>query len=320
MKYQTLFRYLCQSLFACAIIGSLLALQSGETSYQEALRESESCLECHDGMGESLLATAHALDLEAPASDMRIACTDCHAGDSRHWEDDPEAFPMLLPSDLKAAEAAAVCGTCHMSSHQQSMLERNPHGSNGINCSACHSVHEGVAGTASLQREQPQLCYSCHQSVEGQFARPSRHPVSDGTMDCTDCHTSLDETRVELSRNGTNVCTDCHAEFQGPFPFQHPAALDFGTEEAGCLACHDAHGSDHQRMLEQPYESPHFQLCTQCHGIPPLHNSSQQHGTQWMGQACNTCHGDIHGSYTNRFFLSETLTVEGCLDAGCHGR
>jgi hypothetical protein len=72
-------------------------------------------------------------------------------------------------------------------------------------------------------------------------------------------------------------------------------------------------------MLTQPYEPPHFQLCTQCHMIPPGHNSNPQHGTRWMGLACNTCHTDTHGSYTNRLFLSETLAVDGCLKAGCHG-
>jgi predicted CXXCH cytochrome family protein len=138
-------------------------------------------------------------------------------------------------------------------------------------------------------------------------------------MKCSECHMKLGETRRELSLNGTNVCTSCHAEFQGPFPFEHQATLDFSTEEGGCLNCHAAHGSDNPRMLNQPYEPPHFQLCSQCHSVPPGHNLNPNHGTQWAGLACNTCHTDVHGSYDNRFFLRESLRAEGCLKAGCHG-
>jgi predicted CXXCH cytochrome family protein len=111
---------------------------------------------------------------------------------------------------------------------------------------------------------------------------------------------------------------DCHNEFQGPFPFEHQATVDYSTEEGGCINCHDPHGSAQPRMLKQPYEAPHFQLCTQCHGVPPLHNQNARHGDRWAGLACNDCHTDIHGSYTSRVFLSESLEAEGCFTAGCH--
>jgi predicted CXXCH cytochrome family protein len=128
---------------------------------------------------------------------------------------------------------------------------------------------------------------------------------------------TLDETRRELSLNGTNVCARCHAEMSGPFPHEHPAALDFSTEEGGCLTCHDAHGSFQPRMVTQPYEQPHFQLCTQCHSVPG-HNANVMHGTMWAGRACSDCHVDVHGSYDNRLFVSEDLKSQGCFNAGCH--
>jgi len=139
----------------------------------------------------------------------------------------------------------------------------------------------------------------------------------EGVMKCSECHVTLGETKTELSRNGSNVCMKCHGEFEGPFPHEHLATLDYTTEEGGCIACHEPHGSHLPRMVQQPYEGPHYQLCTQCHSVPG-HNSNSMHGTTWAGMACNECHVDIHGSYSNRLFVSESLQGLGCFNAGCH--
>lgn len=318
MATKTSYRYPLAVLIGCVAFGMVLVTQDRGPAAQEPVRESAACLECHEGQDTTLAATAHAM-AAGSMSDMGVACTDCHGTNSAHWEDDPLEFPMIVPSTLGAFAEAQLCSSCHQTSHQQNMLERNVHAGNDVNCSGCHGVHASDEHTALLKQQEPALCYSCHAGVEGDFARSYRHPVSDGIVKCSECHMTLHETRRELSRNGTNVCTGCHAEFEGPFPFEHPATLDYSTEEGGCLACHAAHGSDNPRMLDQPYESPHFQLCSQCHTVPG-HDMNLMHGTRWMGLACNTCHTDIHGSYTNRLFLSESLTAEGCLKAGCHGR
>jgi DmsE family decaheme c-type cytochrome len=205
-----------------------------------------------------------------------------------------------------------------MNSHQQNMLEKNIHVDNDVNCSGCHKVHESTR-PGLLKAAEFDLCLDCHSEVEGQFAMPFRHPVNDEIVACSECHLTLDAMTRELSLNGVNsACMDCHNEFQGPFPFEHQATVDYSTEEGGCLNCHDPHGSSQPRMLTQPYEPPHFQLCTQCHSVPPGHNLNTQHGTMWAGVSCNECHTDIHGSYTSRNFLSESLRGQGCFNAGCH--
>jgi DmsE family decaheme c-type cytochrome len=177
-------------------------------------------------------------------------------------------------------------------------------------------VH-GSTLSGLLRKPEPGLCLGCHSSVEGQFAKSYRHPVMQGVMKCTECHMTLSETKTDLSRNGTNMCVKCHGEFSGPFPYEHQAALDYTTEEGGCLSCHEAHGGHLPRMVQQPYEGPHYQLCTQCHSVPG-HNQNPMHGTQWAGMACNECHVDIHGSYSNRLFVNESLQAQGCFNSGCH--
>jgi DmsE family decaheme c-type cytochrome len=299
---------------------TVVQIGSAADDAPEPDRVSALCLDCHDGYDATLALSPHRLASDAlDGAEARVACSDCHIVDSRHYEDDPEEFPMPRPDMADAAGESRICSTCHRNSHQQTMDEANVHAVNDVNCSGCHKIH-GSKAAGLLQAAQPELCISCHAGVEGEFNQPFRHPVNDGVMECSECHMTLDETSRELTLNGTNMCVRCHGEFQGPFPYEHQAALDYSTQEGGCLNCHAPHGSAQPRMLRQPYEAPHFQLCTQCHSVPPRHNQNQEHGSMWAGISCNECHTDIHGSYTNRKFLSQSLEGQGCLKSGCHQR
>jgi predicted CXXCH cytochrome family protein len=141
--------------------------------------------------------------------------------------------------------------------------------------------------------------------------------VHDGVVECSECHRTLDESARPLSLDANEACTRCHGELEGPFVFEHQATVDYSTEEGGCLACHEPHGSSLPRLLKQPFEPPHFQLCAQCHSVPG-HNLNPMHGTEFAGVPCNDCHTDIHGSYDSRLLLSESLRGSGCFNAGCH--
>ncbi|MBZ0268545.1 hypothetical protein K8I85_10350 [bacterium] len=282
-------------------------------------RETAACLDCHEGYDAGLAASPHRVNADLPEGmEARVTCTDCHVGDARHYEDDPEEYPMARPDNAGTVMEAQICATCHQNAHQQNMQERNVHFDNDVDCSDCHRIH-GSTELGLLRSAEVELCISCHAGVEGQFALPYRHPVADGIVTCSECHLEFDQTATDLSWNGMNgACVRCHMEFEGPFPYEHQATMDYSTEEGGCLNCHEPHGSSVPRMLRQPYEAPHFQLCTECHGVPSLHNRSAEHGTAWAGIACHECHTDIHGSYTNRALLSESLEGRGCLKAGCH--
>jgi len=301
-------------LAAFLVLGVLTGLPaSHDPVAQDKLRESELCLECHTGLDTTLVRTAHRVGAEGAAM---AACTDCHPGDRRHWEDDPAKFPMTNPSKVGATAEARVCASCHQNAHQQNMLEKNVHPTNEVSCSGCHTVH-AAKHPSLLKKPQQQLCMDCHVREAAQFARPYRHPVAEGVVQCTDCHTQIDRTSRTLSNNGENVCMNCHGEFAGPFPFQHQATLGHSTEEGGCMTCHDPHGSALPRMLKQPYEPPHQQLCTQCHSVP-RHYSNSMHGTSFANVSCNSCHTDIHGSYDNRLFVNESMRAQGCFNSGCH--
>ena len=301
----------------CVLFLVSVAVPAPAQAAEAAPHLSQTCLTCHTGQDSTLATTPHQLPAGAPdGPGARIACTNCHAGDQRHWEGEPQEYAMVNPSRLTPAAEARVCSACHQSAHQQGMRERNAHASNDVNCSGCHSVHRSTHPPL-LKAAESGLCLGCHASVAGQFAKPYRHPVNDQVLKCSDCHESMGATARGLERTRSEVCTKCHAEFAGPFPYEHPASQGFTTGEGGCLTCHDPHGSNLPRMLTQPYEPPHFQLCTQCHSVP-RHNSNPMHGTRWSGMACANCHTDIHGSYVSRRFLSESLQGQGCINVGCH--
>lgn len=278
------------------------------------------CLDCHDGLAATLSAGPHRV-LMGAANDVstRVSCTSCHVGQAAHWQEDAATNPMTNPGKLVAREVAAACAVCHQGAHQSNQQTISAHAAADVACTACHRVHGGTP-RGQLHQAQSELCFGCHTGVGGQFAQLSHHPVENGMVSCTDCHLAGDDGLAGAVRSDVNAtCGKCHAALRGPFPYEHGATLDTSVEDGGCLNCHDPHGSPLPRLLKQPYEAPHFQLCSQCHTVPGGHQFNSQHGDEWAGVACNECHVDIHGSYTNRLFLTPALQPRGCLSVGCHG-
>lgn len=274
------------------------------------------CLACHEGYDATLDGSIHAVGIEN--SGVKVSCADCHSGAKAHI-DNPDVSTITNPGTAGFEQASAICSSCHMTNHQQRMAEGNPHSKGDLNCSACHKIH-GNTRAGLLSKPEPSLCYSCHSDVEVQFAQPYRHPVSNGIVTCSECHKAMDEHPGSVNYAGVaEVCVNCHGQFQGPFPYEHQATVDYSVEQGGCLNCHEAHGSDLPRMLKQTYNSPDFQVCSQCHLVPG-HQNNSFHGNQWAGLDCYSCHVDIHGSYTNKLFLAPELETQGCFNIGCHQR
>jgi DmsE family decaheme c-type cytochrome len=306
-------RHLAVSTLCVAAAAAFLVTMHPAARSSESPVTSDVCLDCHDTETHGMMGTAH-----DPAGG-KVSCLGCHAGAAteRHV-DDPENNPAVNPGKLSADSLTAVCTTCHAQPHALNIYERDPHGAAGLACTACHQIHDNRTHASLLKNDQPGLCLSCHPGVRAQFAETSHHPVMEKVVACSDCHVDVFQSTKQHTANGPGeVCVTCHAQFQGPFPFEHPAAVGYSTEEGGCLNCHAAHGSQFPRLLKQSYESPHFALCSQCHSVPK-HLNNMKHGTQWAGVPCNECHSDIHGSYTHRNLLDPSLESQGCLKAGCH--
>ena len=311
MRIFSLGVYILAALVGVIAVAPFAWLQSAR-SEETVVIDSSACLECHESDAAAMAGTAH----DAGAQRL-VACTSCHTHiDPAHLEE-PEEHPVSNPEHMRADSVAALCVTCHAHPHTLNLVERDPHETADMSCLSCHRVHDNKH-EGLLVDEQATLCYSCHASARADFVKPSRHPVEDGVMACSDCHMQVAQSKKQHTGSGPGEsCVDCHAMFQGPFPFEHQAAVEYSTEDGGCLNCHAPHGSSHPRLLKQGYEAPDFSLCMQCHSIPK-HMNNINHGTQWAGVACNECHVDVHGSYDSEHLLDPVLQSQGCFVAGCH--
>lgn len=221
-------------------------------------------------------------------------------------------MPGSLPA-MKGAEyvGAEMCASCHekeskeyrMSTHGRLDIK----GVDGVatSCEMCHgpgSNHVnagGGKGSIINPKKNPEICFSCHMEKKMEFRLPYRHPVLEGKMSCSDCHSAhgLDARPwTTTSIEGVNeACFKCHADKRGPFVWEHEALRD------GCQVCHKVHGSVNDKMLVARDSN----LCLRCHiqtDFPVVgdgnHNSRLMQGNCWAAG----CHNMPHGSSFDRHF------------------
>jgi len=193
-------------------------------------------------------------------------------------------------SKESATEMSGQCLTCHANNEAHKDFAGSPHLAFDVACSDCHSGHASLATKSMLDSPEPQLCYECHVDKLGTFALPACHPVNQGLMTCSDCHSPHGTAdRFQLTRPGNENCVDCHADKRGPFVFPHPPG-----DTDGCSACHLPHGSVNLHMLNFRQTALN---CLQCHAVPPRFH--QQPGFS----ECTACHLSIHGSNLDPRFL-----------------
>jgi len=147
-----------------------------------------------------------------------------------------------------------------------------------------------------LRKPQPDLCFTCHRTIQAQFALPTHHRVPEGLMKCTDCHNPHGTlSRPLLRKTNWEACVACHLEKRGPFVFEHAAA-----KVEGCTMCHNPHGSVTRHLLVR--REARF-LCLECHVDPFAANVPHGRLTWATRGDCVRCHVNIHGSNASEYFL-----------------
>ena len=230
-------------------------------------------------------------------------CQSCHGPAQAHVDGGGDVTKIIRFETLSPAQTAAICTKCHQSSLETQNFSKSEHLANGVSCTTCHSPHKSNDVNFMLVKSQTDLCFGCHASQKAEFARPYRHRVDSGLMQCSDCHNphgTQTGHQVRAAAGQFAVCTKCHTDTMGPFVFEHAPVK---TDE-GCLSCHTPHGSTNPRLLQ--VNNINF-LCLRCHtpnmngaaGAPqgPAHNQSAKY------QACTMCHTQIHGSNFSPVFF-----------------
>lgn len=280
---------------------------------QTLVRESETCLDCHDDQKVSLAGSAHQLTEGKVDMPMAVGCIGCHDGWKVHL-DDPSAETIAGPGSYSFMDQAEVCGRCHQNPHQASQYSSDPHSRTDIGCLSCHKVHNN-RNRALVKDDGDNYCGTCHTEVMGQFKRRSVHPLESGNVRCTDCHRP-GMIEDNLFTAGIDwICQGCHSELAGPNVYEHSVVYGHLVEGSGCSECHEPHGAANDRLLKQPGNG----VCIQCHGVPPLHRTA--HVGLGTTLACVDCHTEIHGSDDNSRFLDPDLgskLFSDCYQSGCH--
>lgn len=262
----------------------------------------ETCLECHEDMGASLLATRHGLEIDPRTPAAKLGCESCHGPGEQHMEGggDPELigrFDVMTPADI-----SEVCTDCH-NRGEHAFWDISQHNGRDLTCTTCHSIHHPESPEYQLKEvDQAALCSQCHQDKAAKIQRASHMPLREGKMECTSCHNPHGSANVRMLAVGMTVndsCTSCHAEKRGPVLWEHAPVQE------SCTSCHDPHGSSNDRLLVA--KAP--LLCQRCHAHTrhPArpYDGSAILATQAFGRSCVNCHQNIHGSNhpSGQFFL-----------------
>jgi len=262
--------------------------------------ETDICKTCHQEIWEKHFAsTPHSTLLKGD----QHGCQACHGPAQAHVDGGGDVTKIIRFETLTPAQTAAICTKCHQSSLETQNFSKSEHLANGISCTSCHSPHKSADVNFMLVKSQTELCFGCHGAQKAEFARPYRHRVDSGLVQCSDCHNphgTQTGHQVRAAAGQFAVCTKCHTDTMGPFVFEHAPVK---TDE-GCLSCHTPHGSTNPRLLQ--VNNINF-LCLRCHTpntngaagepIGPAHNQSAKF------QACTMCHTQIHGSNFSPVFF-----------------
>ena len=283
-------------------------LAAGSAGGQEEVRYSRSgadtCLNCH-GDDEAVLAvfkTKHAVpsDERGPFGHGQLQCEACHgpggdhAGRVRRGEERPPVIDFKATDVESIIEQNSMCLNCHEPDVGAGFHD-GAHGNGEVSCAGCHSSHN-AADPVLQTATQPEVCYDCHIEQRSQSLKAFAHPLFEGKMDCTSCHSPHGDTVAsELVRETVNdTCYQCHAETRGPYVWEHaPVSEDCGN-------CHEPHGSNHVAMLTR--RAP--LLCQSCHsqsGHPSIALGTEGLASEvpsryLLGQSCMNCHSQVHGS------------------------
>lgn len=296
-----------------AAVGLGLAALCGTAQAAQDEEASSVCLACHEEHQQQMARSAHSV-----ATDARTpTCVSCHGASEKHAGDPAEVKPDRLfkgKAALTAADASAACLGCHEKDAKRAMWATSAHPAADVGCTSCHKLHVNV-DRALVRRTEAEVCYACHKEQRAHANRPSRHPIAEGKMTCSDCHSAHGSAGPKLARrDSTNdTCFTCHAEKRGPFVHQHQPVVE------DCASCHSPHGSSIAGMLKA--RPP--MLCQQCHtphvagsvgalggqpGVfpPAVPGQFQSEVTatgggknvvnMWQGRSCTNCHTQVHGS------------------------
>jgi DmsE family decaheme c-type cytochrome len=293
---------LCVCVGALGIVGTAHAAKTQDL----VLTNDAKCTTCHDE-GDSPKVLQIGRTKHGTLADKRVGtCTSCHGQSDKHIADAEKGLKNPAQPDVDFGKHSTTpmekrseaCLTCHQGGNRIHW-DRSAHASNEIACSSCHKIHTQHDDVRD-RMTQSDVCFTCHKTQRAEMRRPSRHPIEEGKVVCSDCHNTHGTSGPhQLIRDNVNdTCYTCHMEKRGPFLHSHEPVQE------DCTICHNPHGTTNPNLLKV---RPPF-LCQSCHE-PNRHPGTLLNSTQVVGnpataqsvvmaRGCLNCHANIHGSNT----------------------
>jgi DmsE family decaheme c-type cytochrome len=281
------------ALIVCATVGSWFFAPATEA--QEVV-----CAKCHDSAVAGLKAGKHSAHKDPTGS----TCQSCHGDASPHLQDPAKnAMKKVFAKTAPASDKEKVCLTCHGGNRQLTFWDAGKHKKNDVACNDCHNIHSKPGNPSispfvtTLRTLQHETCSSCHKQIRAQINKTSHHPIVEGKVACSDCHNphgAMSQAMVK-EESVNKLCVNCHGDKRGPFVWEHAPV------EENCLTCHNSHGSNHAKLLNEKVPN----LCQDCHDWsrhPGTYYGGNQsfapgaQNTRFLARSCINCHQTIHGS------------------------
>ncbi|MGQ0761321.1 MAG: DmsE family decaheme c-type cytochrome [Acidobacteriota bacterium] len=277
------------------------------------------CQQCHRLIVQTFALDAHGKSAKFLKDTRAASCEGCHRNSEKHAETSTRnkmGEPADSPANPTAAETNDSCLLCHSRDRSRFVWAGGQHDRSDMSCLSCHSVHHTkLVGT---------MAANFNDKTDAEIAEL--------------ISTSLPEHM--LTRPTTEeTCLGCHVE-QRKALFQRSTHL-FRTElrnmKVGCTSCHNPHGGEGGKMLQ---EFTVNNVCYACHAEkrgpflwdhPPVRenclNCHSPHGsnnpkllTARAHLVCQQCH--IHMLPRHSTTAGQALDIwsmnRGCMN--CHGQ
>jgi DmsE family decaheme c-type cytochrome len=268
------------------------------------LKGDAKCTSCHDETDDYPVLAIGKTRHGVTADSRTPTCTSCH-GDSETHVNVPKgtkerpkvehAFGKSATTPI--ADRNEACLTCHQGG-KRIHWALGAHAASDVACTSCHQVHT-AKDIVRDKAAQSEVCFGCHKEQRVLMRRPSRHPIEEGKVACSDCHNSHGSAgpKLMVRDNVNDTCYQCHMEKRGPFVRTHQPVQE------DCSICHNPHGTTNPSLLK--VRAPF--LCQSCHE-PTSHHSTVPVGgvvgggapttaqAVIMARGCMNCHTNIHGS------------------------
>jgi len=302
----------------------------------------ESCNQCHSDVSAGLSM------LHGPvAVGECLVCHTPHQSEHAHLLVEPRA---------------TLCQSCHTDVQAELENAVSVHTPVKQDCAGCHNAHGGNR-EYFLVAEGQDLCRKCHEPFlkqMSQFKHP-HEPMTEG-KGCVACHEAHVSSQEQLLKaHNMELCLSCHNEtIAGARGMVENIQAQIGNarflhgplREDNCIACHQAHGSDHPNILEKAFpdsfytsfESEKYDLCFACHdkqiileektAATGFRNGEQNlhylHVNREKGRSCRACHHEHAANQPNHIreevpFGRWRMQVEfektetgGSCSTGCH--